>query len=94
MHESFGTRLRRERERRNITLASIAEHTKIHQPLLDELERDEVARWPSGIFRRAFIRAYAAAIGLDPDEVVREFLTVHPDPIEVVSRRSVYAAGT
>src|SRR5712671_1646442 len=85
MHESFGTRLRRQREGRNITLCSIAEQTKIHQPLLEELERDEVAHWPSGIFRRAFIRAYAVTIGLDPDEVVREFLAVHPDPVEVVS---------
>lgn len=85
MHESFGTRLRRQREGRKVSLATIAEQTKIHQPLLEELEGDRVAHWPSGIFRRAFIRAYAEAIGLKPDEVVREFLTVYPDPTEVVS---------
>jgi transcriptional regulator with XRE-family HTH domain len=83
VHESFGTRLRRQRERKQVTLSAIAERTKIHQPLLEDLERDEVGRWPSGIFRRAFIRAYAEAIGLQPDDVVREFLTIHPDPIEM-----------
>src|ERR1051325_8264894 len=82
MHESFGTRLRKQRERRKISLAAIAEQTKIHQPLLEELERDAVTRWPSGIFRRAFIRSYAEAIGLQPDDVVREFLALYPDPIE------------
>src|SRR3954469_15030270 len=82
MRESFGTRLRRQRERQQVTLSSIAERTKIDQPLLDELERDEVSHWPSGIFRRAFIRAYAEAIGLQPDDVVREFLAVYPDPVE------------
>src|SRR5215475_6828206 len=85
MSESFGARLRCQRERQRVTLASIAEQTKIHLPLLEELEHDKVAHWPSGIFRRAFIRAYADAIGLQPDDVVREFLTLHPDPIEVVS---------
>ena len=85
MPESFGARLRRQRERQRVTLAAIAEQTKIHLPLLEELEHDKVAHWPSGIFRRAFIRAYADAIGLRPDDVVREFLTLYPDPIEVVS---------
>jgi len=85
MGESFGTRLRRQRERRQVSLATIADQTKIHLPLLDELESDRVTHWPSGIFRRAFIRAYAEAIGLKPDDVVREFLELYPDPSEVVT---------
>ena len=85
MPESFGARLRRQRERQRVTLAAIAEQTKIHLPLLEDLEHDKVAHWPSGIFRRAFIRAYADAIGLQPDDVVREFLALYPDPIQVVS---------
>jgi transcriptional regulator with XRE-family HTH domain len=85
MPESFGARLRRQRERQRVTLAAIAEQTKIHLPLLEELEHDRVAHWPSGIFRRAFIRAYADAIGLQPDDIVREFLALYPDPIQVVS---------
>ena len=83
MPESFGARLRRQRERRNVTLAAIAEQTKIHLPLLEELEHDKATHWPSGIFRRAFIRAYAHAIGLEPDVIVREFLDLYPDPAEV-----------
>jgi hypothetical protein len=68
-----------------VSLATIAEQTKIKASLLDALEKDDVSHWPSGIFRRAFIRAYAHAIGLDPDVVVREFLERYPDPIEIVS---------
>lgn len=78
--ESFGRRLRRERERRQIALASIAANSKIKVSLFEELERDDVSRWPSGVFRRAFIRAYADAIGLDADETAREFLEQFPDP--------------
>jgi cytoskeletal protein RodZ len=83
MADSFGRWLRRERERRQIDLKSIAEGTKIGLPLLEGLERDDVSRWPSGIFRKSFIRSYAAAIGLDPDTVAREFVELYPDPHEV-----------
>jgi transcriptional regulator with XRE-family HTH domain len=78
----FGGRLRLERERRRVTLASIAADTKISLALLQGLERDDVSRWPSGIFRRAFIRAYAQAVGLDADAVAQEFLERFRDPAE------------
>ena len=83
MDESFGARLRAQRERQQVALTAIAEQTKIKLSLLEGLERDDVSRWPEGIFRRAFVRAYALAIGLDPDVVVREFLELHPDSVEL-----------
>ena len=76
---TFGPRLRQERERRQISLTSIAENTKISRSLLEALERDDVSRWPHGIFRRAFVRSYAEAIGLTPDDVVREFAERFPE---------------
>ena len=85
MQDSFGGRLRRERERRHIALRSIAERTKIGIGLLEGLERDDVSRWPSGIFRKSFVRSYAEAIGLDPASIVREFVERYPDPLEVES---------
>ena len=93
MPESFGARLRQRRERQQIALTTIAEQTKISLALLEALERDDVSHWPAGIFRRAFIRAYAHAIGLEPDVVVREFLEFHPDPIEVVAMVSAIGPG-
>src|SRR4026207_2002565 len=82
MSQSFGGRLRYERERRQIALKSIAESTKLGVPLLEGLERDDVSRWPSGIFRKSFIRSYAEAIGLDADAIVREFVERYPDPLQ------------
>ena len=83
--ESFGERLRRERERRQIALSSLSANTKIGVSLFEGLEREDLSRWPPGIFRRAFIRAYAEGIGLDADQVTREFLERFPDPLEPVS---------
>lgn len=80
--QTFGARLRHERERRKISIASIAESTKILGALLEGLENDDVSRWPIGFYRRAFIRAYAGAIGLDPETVVREFVERFPEPVD------------
>src|SRR3954469_11347762 len=92
MPDSFGARLRRRREGQQIALSTIAEQTKIKLSLLEALERDDVSHWPAGIFRRAFIRTYADAIGLNPDVIVREFLECHPDPIEEVTPAALVAA--
>src|SRR5918999_6105426 len=75
---TFGPRLRSERERRGISLDTIAAATKVSAELWDGLERNDFSRWPSGIFARAFIRDYAKAIGLDSDEVVDEFCRLFP----------------
>src|SRR5918995_1289925 len=92
MPEGLGARLRRQREGRQIDLGWIAEETKIKRSLLEALERDDVSRWPSGIFRRAYVRTYANIIGLDPDVVLREFLEVHPEPVDELEAAAAAAA--
>ena len=85
---TLGAYLRAERERRDLALKTISESTKVSLPLLEGLESDDISRWPGGIFRRAFVRSYAEAVGLDPDEVFRRFERQHsastpatrPDP--------------
>ena len=75
----FGPALRRERERRGITLEAIADETKVSAALLAGLEDDDLSRWPGGIFRRAFVKGYAEAIGLDSTRVLADFLRHFPD---------------
>lgn len=84
MTSRFGARLRQHREQQNVSLTTVADKTKIKASLLEALERDDISHWPPGIFRRAYIRAYAGAIGLDPDVVIRQFLEIYPEPVEVV----------
>lgn len=76
--DTFGPRLRRERERRGISLETIAVVTKVGVDLWDGLERNDFSRWPSGIFARAFVRDYARAVGLDADDIVDEFCRLFP----------------
>jgi hypothetical protein len=74
---TLGAYLRAERERRDLALKAISESTKVSLPLLEGLESDDISRWPGGIFRRAFVRSYAEAVGLDPDDVYRRFERQH-----------------
>jgi cytoskeletal protein RodZ len=75
----FGSRMRHVREERGVSLREIAEATKISVSVLEALERSDISRLPGGIFSRAFVRAYAAAIGIDPEQTVREFMSQFPD---------------
>ncbi len=84
--DTFGSRLRTERERRGISLDTIASVTKVGVDLWEGLERNDFSRWPSGIFARAFVRDYARAIGLDSDEAVNEFCRLFPIGDRRVSR--------
>jgi hypothetical protein len=76
--QTFGPRLRSERERRGISIQTIAAATKVAADLWEGLERNDFSRWPSGIFARAFVRDYARVVGLDPEETVDEFCRLFP----------------
>ena len=76
---TYCAQLKEVRERRGITLAEIAERTKVNEGLYAALERADVSRWPAGIYRRSFFREYAIALGLPIDAAVSEFLQLFPD---------------
>jgi cytoskeletal protein RodZ len=76
--EAFGEKLRRQRERNGVSLLTIADQTKIGRRLFADLERGDCSRWPAGIYARAYVRAYAQAIGLDAADVVAEFCELFP----------------
>jgi cytoskeleton protein RodZ len=72
--EDFGSKLKAAREARGISLREIATATKISMVALDGLERNDLSKLPAGIFGRAFLRAYALEVGLDPEKVVEDYL--------------------
>jgi cytoskeleton protein RodZ len=89
--QGVGARLKARREERRMTLAQIAAITKISKSFLDSIERDDIKRLPGGIFLRAFVRAYASELGLDPEPVVSDFLAQFPDlENQPVPRAEVY----
>lgn len=75
---TVGVRLKEAREKRGISLRRLADRTRISVMALEALERNDIKRLPGGIFTRAFLRAYAAEVGLDPEQTVRDFLGQFP----------------
>ena len=59
-------------------MKQIANATKISNAALEALERNDISKLPGGIFSRAFVRSYAAEVGLDPEETIREFVAQFP----------------
>lgn len=72
-HTSLGHTLRAARLARGETLHDVAERTKISASCLHAMEDDRFDKLPGGLFNRAYIRAYADAVGLDRESLVREY---------------------
>ena len=69
-----GAQLRRAREQRDLSLSDLSQITKIRVALLTALENNDTSTISGDLYTRGFLRAYAAAVGLNPDEIVREYL--------------------
>ena len=89
---AFGSRLRTQRERRGVSLESIVDSTKIKLSLLEALERGDASQWPRGLFRRAYIRDYANAIGMAAEPLVAEFVKLFPEDGAPISDDALTAA--
>jgi len=61
---------------------------------LEAVERSDLSRLPGGIFTRAFIRAYAQEVGLDPDRTVQDFLAeLPPDAATATAHPAAHEDG-
>ena len=61
-----------------MTLEMIEKRTKVSIALLRTLESGGCEGWPGGIYSRGYVRAYAEAIGVDPDHVLAAFVECYP----------------
>jgi cytoskeleton protein RodZ len=68
-----GADLRAARERVGWSLSQIAGALRIREQYLEALEAGRIDRLPGNVYTLGFLRTYAAALGLDPDETLRRF---------------------
>ncbi len=68
-----GSDMRAARERLGWELPAIAAHLRIRLPYLEALEEGRIRDLPGNAYAVGFLRTYAQALGLDPDEVARRF---------------------
>jgi len=78
----IGTALAAAREARGLELRDAERLTCMRLRYLQALEDERFDDLPGKAYARAFLRTYAAALGLDADRFVAEFDEQHPDPVE------------
>jgi cytoskeleton protein RodZ len=81
---SFGERLKREREMREVSLDELTKATRISQRFLEALENEDWKKLPGGVFGRGFVRTIAGYLGLDEETLLGEYDLARGD----VSRES------
>lgn len=93
---AFGRWLVRERELRGLSRDEVGRTTKLAPGVVEALESGEEERIPPRAYAAGYLRAYAAAVGLDADEVVLRFEEAAGAPAaprRAVRPRAAIAAG-
>ena len=67
--EFSGAQLRKVREGLGLTLAEVAQRTRIRPKQLESIEAEAFDKLPQRVFVRGFVMAYARELKLDPERV-------------------------
>ena len=70
---TFGERLKRERELREVSLNEIATATRIAPKFLEALENEQWNKLPGGVFGHGFVRSIARYLGLSEEDLLSEY---------------------
>lgn len=96
----IGQALRQARETLDLGVDDIAQATHVRSTFIDALERLDLAPLPAGPFAVGYVKAYARALGLEPDAVVARFKKEAPvedtglaDPFGAQFRRGARFSG-
>jgi cytoskeletal protein RodZ len=88
---SLPDRLAAARERKGVDLTRAERDTKIRARYLSALERGDYRELPGAVYTKGFLRNYAIYLGLDPEDVLRQWRRergeqASPEPIVVPPR--------
>ena len=96
-YDGVGADMRAERQRRDLSIADVSATLRIQQTYLAALEEGRTDDLPGPTYAIGFLRTYSEFLGLDGDEIIRQFkreatLTpverrlVFPEPLEEARR--------
>jgi cytoskeleton protein RodZ len=85
---TFGERLKRERELREVPLEEITLATRIGPRFLEALENEDWDKLPGGVFNRGFVRSIARYLGLDEESFLAEYDLAHSAHAQLVEQKN------
>lgn len=81
-HATVGEYLRALREHKGLTLAELANSTRIRRAYLQGIEESDRSALPARPFAIGYVRSYAQALGIDGDAAAARFKRETPDVAE------------
>ncbi len=76
----IGAQLREARESRGLTIAAVAATTRVPVRMLEAIEHNEREALPARPYARGFVMAFAREVGLDPNQIVRDYFPQFEEP--------------
>ncbi|GII55104.1 membrane protein [Planotetraspora thailandica] len=76
---SIGAALSEARQNAGLTVSQLSDRTHIREAIIQGIERDDFTVCGGDFYARGHIRAIAGSLGLEPDELLREFNEAHGD---------------
>jgi transcriptional regulator with XRE-family HTH domain len=73
--------VREARVAKGLSIRQLAEATKLSVRAIESLERDRIVELPEGIYRRSIVKAVAREVGLNPEQMLADFIAAHPDDL-------------
>ncbi|HEX4336648.1 MAG TPA: helix-turn-helix transcriptional regulator [Polyangiaceae bacterium] len=71
--EPVGQFLRRRREERQMSVEEIARSTRVPMDSVTRIEADQFDELPGEVFVRGFLKSYARAVGVPPEDVLARY---------------------
>jgi cytoskeletal protein RodZ len=82
---SVGDSLAQARSQAGLTIAQVSQRTCIRETIVRGIERDDFSACGGDFYARGHIRSIARVVGLDPDELIREYDATHGAQQEITA---------
>jgi cytoskeletal protein RodZ len=90
---SVGDALAQARSQAGLTVAQVSQQTCIRETIIRGIERGDFSACGGDFYARGHIRSIARVVGLDPEELVREYDAIHGAP-HAITAADVFEPST
>ena len=82
---SVGDALAQARSRASLTVAQVSQRTCIRETIIRGIERGDFSACGGDFYARGHVRSIARVVGLDPEDLIREYDATHGEPHEITA---------
>jgi cytoskeletal protein RodZ len=90
---SIGDILAEARRQAGLTMTQVSQQTRIREALIRSIEHDDFSACGGNFYARGHIRSVAAAVGIDPAPLIREFDAEH-GPLGTIGAAQIFEPVT